>query len=198
MEQTYFTEKVSKINLLTVNELLIVYQSFDDDMFPTKRRSMERVVCCRCDLDTYNLSGREHSGLNDCLDFITNLGVIMLGIKVFGSISYWVKHDISLTILKSSEVLRSINTCLYSTKGQEIYPVLFDKPLCVKEDTRYTIQLNMKGQIFFTGKHYRATILSKKLSVTFSNSSFSSTNSISVNMGQISGIIIQHIYIYKK
>jgi hypothetical protein len=53
----------------------------------------------------------------------------MLGINVFGSRSYSGKHDISLTILKSSDVLRSIKTVLYSEKGQEIYPVMFDKPL---------------------------------------------------------------------
>jgi hypothetical protein len=55
------------------------------------------------------------------------------------------KHDINLTILKSSDVLRSIETVLYSEKEQEIYLVMFGKPLLVKKNTRYTIQLNMEG-----------------------------------------------------
>ena len=201
MEQTYFTENVSKKRLLTVDELLKVYQSFDDeevDMFPTKRRCMERVVCRRCDPNTKNLSGWEYSGLDDCLDFTTNLDIIMLGINVFGSISYSGKHDISLTILRSSEVLRSINTCLYSKKGQEIYPVMLDKPLRVKNNTRYRIQLNMKGPKAFTGKYYTASVELEELYVTFSNPSLSSTFSTRGKMGQIPGIIMQHIYIRNK
>ena len=48
MERNYFTENVSKTCLLTVDEILKVYQSFDDekiDMFPTKRRNVEHLVC---------------------------------------------------------------------------------------------------------------------------------------------------------
>jgi hypothetical protein len=64
---------------------------------------------------------------------------------VLGSNNYSGKHDIRLNILKSSDVLRSIKTALYSEKGQKIYLVMFGKSLLVKKNTRYTKQLNMKG-----------------------------------------------------
>ena len=201
MEQTYFTENVSKIKLLTVDELLKVYQSFDDDevdMFSTKRRSIEHLIFSRCDDKTNNLSSREMSEVNDCLDFTTHGGLSMLGINLFGSSSYSGKHDINLTILKSSEVLRSINTCLYSTMGQEIYPVMFDKPLRVKGNTRYRIQLNMKGPRAFTGTYHSDSVRVKKLTVTFSNPVVPSKRFTVGNMEQIAGLIMQPIYIRNK
>ena len=82
-------------------------------LFPTKWRNM---VCLRCETD--NSGQWTHDGRNDCLDFITHLDCIMLGINVFGSTTYSGKHDISLTILKSSDVLRSMKTVLCSERGQ--------------------------------------------------------------------------------
>jgi hypothetical protein len=46
-------------------------------------------------------------------------------------------------------------TVLYSEKGQEMYPVMFGKPLLVKKNTRYTIQLSMKGPNAFIGESYK-------------------------------------------
>jgi BTB/POZ domain-containing protein 1/2 len=198
MERKYFTENVSKKSLLTLDEIVKVYQSLDDEeiaVFPTKWRNiehMEHMVCLRC--ATSSSGFWKHDGDNDCLDFTTNLDCIILGINVFGSRSYSGKHDISLTILKSSDVLRSIKTVLYSEKGQEIYPVMFDKPLPMKKNTRYTIKLNMRGPNTFTGESYKRIVSLNELSVTFLNSSLPSPNGTKETHGQIPGIITEHIY----
>jgi len=197
MERKYFTDNVSKKSLLSYEEIINVYQSLDDEelaVFPTKRRNIEHVVCRRCDTSIKNSVGWEQNGTNDCLDFTTNLDCIILGVNVFGSNTYSGKHDISLNILKSSDVLRSIETVLYSEKGQEMYPVMFEKPLLVKKNTRYTIQLNMKGPKAFTGESYKRIVSLNELSVTFLNSSLTSPNHTKETRGQIPGIIIQHIY----
>ena len=195
MERKYFTEHISKRSLLSSDEIINVYQSFDDEeitVFKTKLRNMESVVYLRC--DTANPSKWMQDGNSDCLDFTTNLDCIMLGIKVFGSNTYSGKHDISLNILKSSDVLRSIKTVLYSEKGVEIYPVMFEQPLPVTNKTKYTIQLNMKGPNTFTGKSYKSIVTLNERSVTFLKSSLPSPNSTKETQGQIPGIIIQHIY----
>ena len=201
MERKYFTKNVSKKSLLTFEEIVKVYQSHDDEetgVFPTKWRiveqHMEHMVCLRCDTSTSNSDYWNHDGGSDCLDFTTNLDCIIVGINVFGSNTYSGKHDISLNILKSSEVLRSIETVLYSEKGQEMYPVMFGKPFPVKKNTRYTIQLNMIGPIAFTGKSYNETVALNELSVTFLTSSLPSPNCTRAMKGQIPGIIIQHIH----
>jgi hypothetical protein len=177
-------------------ELINVYQSLDDEelaVFPTKRRNIEHMVCRRCDISFKHSEGWTQNGANDCLDFTTNLVCIILGVNVFGSNTYSGKHDISLNISNSSDVLRSIETVLYSEEGQKIYPVMFGKPLHVKKDTRYTIQLNMKGPEAFIGKSYKAIVSLNKLSITFLNSSLPSPNMTNGMGGQIPGIIIQHI-----
>ena len=196
MERTYFTENVSKKSLLSHEEIINVYQSLDDEeiaMFPTKWRNikhMEHMVCLRC--DAANLGYWVQNGKNDCLDFTTNHNCNMLGINVFGSHTYSGKHDISLTVLMSCDVLRSIKTVLYSEKGQKMYPVIFGYPLLVKKNTRYTIRLSMNGPKTFTGKSYKESVAINKLSITFLSSSLSSPNSTDAIGGQIPGIIIQH------
>jgi BTB/POZ domain-containing protein 1/2 len=194
MERTYFTEDVSKKSLLTSDEIVKVYQSLDDDkidVFPTKCRNIEHMVCRRC--DSSNLGDWYHNGANDFLDFTTNLDCIMLGIDVFGSSTYSGKHDMNLTILNSSGVLRNIETVLYSEEGKKIYPVMLEKSLLVKKNTRYTIKLNMTGPNAFTGKSYKKIVPLNELSVTFLSSSVLSPNSTREDLGQIPGIII-----YKK
>ena len=196
-ERKYFTENVSKKCLLTLNEIVKVYQSLDDEVigvFPTKWRNIEHMVdmvCLRC--------GAVNSGVwrqngNECLDFTTNLDCIISGIQVFGSSTYSGMHDISLSILKSSDVLISIKTVLYSEKGQEIYGVMLGKPLLVKKNTRYTIQLNMRGPYTFTGKSYKASVSLNNLTVTSLSSSPTNGISTSAMNAHIPGIIIQHIY----
>jgi len=197
MERKYFTEKVSKKSLLSYEEIINVYQSLDDEeitVFPTKRRKIEQVVCRRCDTSHKNAMGWQQNGANDCLYFTIDIDCIILGVNVFGSMTYSGKHDVSLNILKSSEVLRSIKTVLYSKQGQEMYPVMFDKPLLVKKNTIHQIQLNMKGPNTFTGESYKRIVSLNELSVTFSGSLSQSAISTNANQGQIPGIIIQHIY----
>jgi hypothetical protein len=196
MERKYFTENVSKKSLLTLDEIVKVYQSLDDEkisVFPTKLRNiehMEHMVCLRC--DTNNSGHWKPYERGDYLDFTTNLDCIMLGINVFGSYTYSGKHDIRLTIVKSN-VLRSINTVIFSEKGQEIYPVMFGSPLLAEKNTRYEIYLKMNGPNTSTGKSYKEIVALNELFVTFLRSSnpSSKTNEI---QGQIPGIIIQHIY----
>ena len=195
MERKYFTEKVSKKSLLSYQEIINIYQSFDDEeiaVFPRKRRTIEPMVCLRCDTDNSGLW--THGGSTDCLDFTTNLDCIIVGIKVFGSNTYSGEHDISFNILKSSEVLRSIETVLYSEKGQEMYPVMFEKPLDVKKNTRYTLELNMKGPEAFSGESYKMIASLNELSVTFLRSLLPSPNQTDATQGQIPGIIVQHIF----
>ena len=194
MERTYFTENVSKKSLLTSDEIVKVYQSLDDDkidVFPTKWRNIEHMVYRRC--DSSNSGDWNHDGHNDCFDFTTNLDCIMLGINVFGSSTYSGKHDMNLTILNSSDVLRNIETVLYSEEEKKIYPVMFEKPLLVKKNTRYTIKLNMTGPKAFTGKSYKKIVALNELSVTFLSSSVLSLNGTLENQGHIPEIII-----YKK
>jgi hypothetical protein len=82
---------------------------------------------------------------------------------------------------------------LCSEKGQDIYPVMFGKPLLVKRNTRYTIKLNMKGPPSLSGKSYKEIVALNELFVTFLSNSFPKNNTSQVQ-GQIPGIIIQHIY----
>ena len=196
MERKYFTENVSKKSLLSSDEIVKVYQSLDDEkisVFPTKLRNiehMEHMVCLRCDTNNSGQWIPDQRG--NCLDFTTNLDCIMLGINVFGSYTYSGKHDICLTIIKSN-ALRSINTVIFSEKGQEIYPVLFGSPLLVEKNTRYKIYLKMNGPNTFTGKSYKEIVALNELFVTFLRSSIPSSKTNEIQ-GQIPGIIIQHIY----
>jgi hypothetical protein len=51
---------------------------------------------------------------------------------------------------------------------------MFETPLLVKKNTRYTIKLNMTGPEAFTGKSYKAIVSLNELSITFLSSSLPS------------------------
>jgi hypothetical protein len=71
---------------------------------------------------------------------------------------------------------------------------MFDKPLPMNKNKRYTIKLKMAGPNTFTGESYERIVSLNELSVTFLNSSLPSPNCTDGAHGQIPGIIIEHIY----
>jgi hypothetical protein len=71
---------------------------------------------------------------------------------------------------------------------------MFDKPLPMNKNTRYTIKLKMAGPNTFTGESYERVVLLNELSVTFLDSSLPSPNGTDGAHGQIPEIIIEHIY----
>lgn len=195
MERMFFTNSVSTRHILSLEEIVSVYQSYDKkrtELFPMKSRrpvTCKTVQFIRCEVDK---NGQwTHNGEDDCLDFKTDFNASLTDIMVFGSKTTG-QYDVSLSIYESSSLLNSTKTTVQSKYyGQDIYAIKLSEPVHIKEKITYTVKLNMKGPPAFKGKQYISTVKSEdNLSVTFINSSMPSTNSTSTRDGQIPGIIL--------
>ena len=193
MEHTYFTNEVSTKNVLTLKEILEIYQSMNGKLivtFSDKMRLYElKVWRCESDVESNYWA---HRSADDCLDFTTSFDCYINGIIVFGSSTYSGQHDVNITILNGSTLLASTSTKLNSVPGKESYPIDLAEPLRIVQNSTYTIKLNMMGEHCFGGKDYKTVVkISDDSCVTFTDSS-SSPNATTSTTGQIPGIILSY------
>jgi hypothetical protein len=107
-------------------------------------------------------------------DFTTNFDCYIFGINVFGSTQYSGQHDVNINISDGSTILGSTSKKINSVPGNESYPIDFIEPLRILKNITYTIKLNMKGDICFSGTDYKAiVIIDHDSSVTVTDSSAS-------------------------
>jgi hypothetical protein len=89
MECKYFTNEVSKQNVLTAEQKVEIFQSFHDKpicTFPANMRlSMSMLEVCRFETYLDKSNTWTHDGPDDCLDFTANFDCYIYGIIVFGS-----------------------------------------------------------------------------------------------------------------
>ncbi|VDI53798.1 BTB/POZ domain-containing protein 6-like [Mytilus galloprovincialis] len=191
MDRKYFTHHVSTRHILSSDEIIRVFQSFDGinvEKFPSKLRLPNPVKFYRCIANEGHQSWTL-DGSVDSIEFSTDFDGLLLGIIVFGSKDYKGDHDITVKIIQFFTVLTSTTTSISSKEGQEIYDIMFIDPVKLTKNVRYTIQLCMKGPKTFTGKNYATRIMEDDLSVTFSFG-VSSLNGTNETSGQIPGIIV--------
>ena len=196
MTRKYFTNNVSTQNVLTLDEKVEIYQSFDGkviDTFPTYVRlklSNAELKVLRCKSHLKTNSSWNQDGADDCLDFTTNFDCYIYGIFVFGSNQHSGQHEVNINILTGSGILGSTSTQFNSVEGYTFYPINLAKPLRILKNIRYTIKLNMKGNMCFSGTGYKTVVkIDDGLTVTFTDSELSPYRTSSTR-GQIPGIIL--------
>ena len=198
MERKYFTNEVSTKNVLTLDEKVEIFQSFDGKpiyTFPANMRlSISQLEVWRCESNLNTGLSWNHNAADDCLDFTTNFYCCIFGINVFGSKLYSGHHDVNINILNGSTLLGLTSTKLISVPGKESYSIDLAEPLRILKNIRYTIKLNMKGNGCFSGKNYKTVVqIDDGSTVTFTNSELS-PNGTSRTGGQIPGMILGRHY----
>ena len=177
---------------------MAIYQSFDVKKictFPTHvRRSNSKLEVLRCESYLNGIISWNQDGADDCLDFTINFDCYIYGIFVFGSIQYSGQHEVNINILNGYTVLDSTSTKLNSVEGKQYYPINLANPLRILKNIRYTIKLNMKGNICFSGTGYKTVVkIDDGSTVTFTDSAVSPYRTNSTR-GQIPGIILSRTY----
>lgn len=191
MERKFFTNEVSTRHILSPNEIINVFQSYDGrkvEAFSSKLRLENPVRFYRCDLNEGKTSWTQ-DGSVDSIEFSADFNGLLLGIIVFGSKEYKGNHDVSVKIIQFFTVLTSTTTTVMSKEGQEMYDVMFIEPIKINKNVRYTIQLTMTGPRTFTGQNYATTITKDDLTVKFAFG-ISSLNGTNETSGQIPGVIM--------
>jgi len=193
MERKYFSREVSTKNVLTKDEQLEIYRSFDGisgiGTFPGNKRLNDAKVVWRCKVNLQKKKFWRHDGVSDCLDFTLSYDCDIYGILVYGSKQYSGQHYVKISILNGSTILSSAFTKLTSVPGKEVYPIYLPEPLRIFTNSTYTIQLNMERNTCFCGKDFKTVVKTDDVRVTFTKSS-SSPNGTNDTSGQIPAIIL--------
>jgi hypothetical protein len=188
MKRKYFTSTISTKNVLTLEEKVEIYQSFDGKVIDTFSTNVR----------LFNLNKNiswNNDGVDECLHFTTNFDCYIYEIFVFRSNQYSGKHEVNINILNDSAVLDSTSTQLNSVVGKQYYEINLANPLRILNNIRYTIKLNMKVISASVVTNYKTIVkIDNGSTFTFTDSALSlhRTNSIS---GQIPGIILSRSYI---
>ena len=199
MERKYFSNEVCTRNVLTAEEKVEIFLSFDGKQiytFPANMRlPISKLEVWRCESNLNTSEPWDHNGEDDCLDFTTNFDCSIVGINVFGSTQYSGHHEVNINILNGSTHLGSTRTKLKHVPGKQLYPLDLAEPIRILKNIAYTIKLNMKGNSCFRGKDYKTVVkIDDGSTVTFTDSE-SSKNGTNSTTGQIPGIILSRHYV---
>jgi len=128
MKRKYFTNKVSIKNVLTLEEKLEIYQSFDGkviDTFPTNiRLSNSTLNIWRCKSYLNEHISWNQDGADDCLDFTTNVKNIMG--KYYYPINLAKPLRISKNIRYTIKLNMKGNNCFYGKDLQSVVNIYDD------------------------------------------------------------------------
>jgi hypothetical protein len=91
MNKVYFTDEISCGTILSTEEILQVFKSFDRHpvnpnikLFSRKPRFQKPISFCRCEVDdTENQNWKQND--EDCIDFTVSQDVKLVGVYFFGS-----------------------------------------------------------------------------------------------------------------
>ncbi|XP_063448949.1 BTB/POZ domain-containing protein 6-like [Mytilus trossulus] len=203
MKQDYFSRQISTRDILTKDEIVQIFQSFNDQqltncIFRIEKRHPEPISFFRCEVNN-NRAARWITKCEDDLAFKVDRdcflkSVILFTPRVMGK----TVPEIDLNIvIKSNDGTKQISI----TKCMEILDLrtpnksvtvtnVFSIPIPVKKEIRYTIRLMCASPenyyFFITGKNYRPTVTEDGITVTFLKANTDTETDIS--RGQYQGI----------
>lgn len=196
MNRDYFTDEISCGTILSNEEILQVFKSFERhpiELFSQKPRFQKPISFCRCVVDDNENSSWKQND-EDCIDFTVSHDVKLVGVCFFGSKSYDTQHylEISIFRIKKDDTLSTNSLCriydyLLSTPDNPIYRNKFEKPVPLKKNVTYRIKMIMNGPPTFRGKLFRSEITKDGITVKFMTAK-SGKGWTNVRQGQIVGI----------
>ncbi|XP_071180603.1 BTB/POZ domain-containing protein 6-like [Mytilus edulis] len=203
MKQDYFSRQISTRDILTKDEIVQVFQSFNDPqltncIFRIEKRHPKPISFFRCEVNN-NRAAKWITKCEDDLAFKVDRdcflkSVILFTPRVMGK----TVPEINLTIIiKSNEGNKQINktecmeTLDLTTQNKSVTVThVFSIPVPVKKEIRYTILLMCASPesfyFFNTGKNYRPTVTADDITVTFLKANAETETDI--NRGQYQGI----------
>lgn len=156
MDPVYFTNAVSTRELLTMQEVIAIYQYFNGRAQPsnwkfcTNRRrgfSLSSVV-------RYNLISMEgfqslKSDESDSIKFCCSEHILLHGASMYGTLEESAEYDVRIELWLWSEKdfvqLASNFLTLSTTRTQHMYDVMLSSPVPLKPGKQYKVLVEMKG-----------------------------------------------------
>ncbi|KAL3853691.1 hypothetical protein ACJMK2_017214 [Sinanodonta woodiana] len=214
LEESYFTNVVSDMSILSDSEMVELFKYFyksgatvqkfvsrernvSDSVakhtFPKHNNQEERTIqtCIRfqnvCDDGSWYCGGEP-----DAIGFFTNQNISLHGVLVYGSYIGEGRYDITCTVYENEDTeLLQIKTYIRTSEHQPTYPILFENSVKINQGRRYTILIRVvcpEGMDTYQGKNGTQSVGVGNVKFNFFKSKLS-RNGTDTKMGNIPGIL---------
>ncbi|KAL0602589.1 LOW QUALITY PROTEIN: BTB/POZ domain-containing protein 6 [Plecturocebus cupreus] len=158
--------------------------------FPlTKRKGLAPQRCHRFQSSAYRSNQWRYRGRCDSIQFAVDRRVFIAGLGLYGSSSGKAEYSVKIELKRLGVVLAQNLTKFMSDGSSNTFPVWFEHPVQVEQDTFYTASAVLDGsELSYFGQEGMTEVQCGKVAFQFQCSS-DSTNGTGVQGGQIPELI---------
>ncbi|XP_052040850.1 BTB/POZ domain-containing protein 6 isoform X1 [Apodemus sylvaticus] len=158
--------------------------------FPlTKRKGLAPQRCHRFQSSAYRSNQWRYRGRCDSIQFAVDRRVFIAGLGLYGSSSGKAEYSVKIELKRLGMVLAQNLTKFVSDGSSNTFPVWFEHPVQVEQDTFYTASAVLDGsELSYFGQEGMTEVQCGKVAFQFQCSS-DSTNGTGVQGGQIPELI---------
>uniref|UniRef100_H0WD75 BTB domain containing 6 n=1 Tax=Cavia porcellus TaxID=10141 RepID=H0WD75_CAVPO len=190
-----FANGAAQSDILTLEEthnIFLWYTAANKPLldFPlTKRKGLAPQRCHRFQSSAYRSNQWRYRGRCDSIQFAVDRRVFIAGLGLYGSSSGKAEYSVKIELKRLGMVLAQNLTKFVSDGSSNTFPVWFEHPVQVEQDTFYTASAVLDGsELSYFGQEGMTEVQCGKVAFQFQCSS-DSTNGTGVQGGQIPELI---------
>ncbi|XP_045177655.2 BTB/POZ domain-containing protein 6-like [Mercenaria mercenaria] len=206
LDPVYFTNAISTRELLTMQEVIAVYQYFNGRAQPSnwkfcinRRRGFSISNVVRYNLISMEGFQRPKSGESDSIKFSCSEHILLHGASMYGSLDEAADYDVRIELWHCSEKenvqLASNFLTLSTTRTQHMYDVMLSAPVTLSPGKQYKISVEMKGPPTKMGYGGKSDITADGVNFHFMSLKGCKTT---IGKGQIPGLLFTHTDVKQK
>ncbi|GLD72036.1 BTB/POZ domain-containing protein 6-B-like protein [Lates japonicus] len=190
-----FADGTAQSDVLTLKETRDVFLWFTATNKPRlefslgKRAGLVPQRCHRFQSSAYRSNQWRYRGRCDSIQFAVDRRIFMAGLGLYGSSSGKAEYSVKIELKRQGTVLAQNFTQFLSDGSSSTFPVWFEHPVQVEQDTFYTVSVVLDGnELSYFGQEGMTEVQCGKVTFQFQCSS-DSTNGTGVQGGQIPELV---------
>ncbi|XP_040920119.1 BTB/POZ domain-containing protein 6-B-like [Toxotes jaculatrix] len=190
-----FADGAAQSDVLTLKETRDIFLWFTATNKPrlefplVKRAGLAPQRCHRFQSSAYRSNQWRYRGRCDSIQFAVDRRIFVAGLGLYGSSSGKADYSVKIELKRQGTVLAQNFTKFLSDGSSSIFPVWFEHPVQVEQDTFYTVSAVLDGsELSYFGQEGMTEVQCGKVTFQFQCSS-DSTNGTGVQGGQIPELV---------
>ncbi|KAK7903980.1 hypothetical protein WMY93_016587 [Mugilogobius chulae] len=190
-----FANGAAQSDILTLEETHNVFLWFTAAKKPqldfplTPRKGLAPQRCHRFQSSAYRSNQWRYRGRCDSIQFAVDKRIFIAGLGLYGSSGGKAEYSVKIELKRQGVILAQNFTKFVSDGSSSTFPVWFENPVQVEQDTFYTVSAVLDGnELSYFGQEGMTEVQCGKVTFQFQCSS-DSTNGTGVQGGQIPELI---------
>ncbi|TRY65824.1 hypothetical protein DNTS_018002 [Danionella cerebrum] len=190
-----FADGAAQSNILTLEETHSIFLWYTAATKPsvgfpvTSRKGLMPQRCHRFQSSAYRSNQWRYRGRCDSIQFAVDKRVFVAGLGLYGSSGGKAEYSVKIELKRQGVLLAQNLTKFVSDGSSSTFPVWFEHPVQVEQDTFYTVSAVLDGsELSYFGQEGMTEVQCGKVTFQFQCSS-DSTNGTGVQGGQIPELI---------